>query len=58
MSAKFTQQALDYKRIESAVLYLEKNFRNQPDLKEIASAVGLSEFHFQRLFKRWVGISP
>jgi AraC family transcriptional regulator of adaptative response/methylated-DNA-[protein]-cysteine methyltransferase len=27
-------------------------------LGEIASAVGLSEFHFQRLFTRWAGISP
>nr|MDJ0804056.1 methylated-DNA--[protein]-cysteine S-methyltransferase [Desulfobacterales bacterium] len=25
---------------------------------EIAAATGLSEFHFQRLFSRWVGISP
>ena len=48
----------DYLRIEQAILYLEKNAQNQPELSEIASAVGLSEYHFQRLFTRWAGISP
>ncbi|MGD8286965.1 MAG: bifunctional helix-turn-helix domain-containing protein/methylated-DNA--[protein]-cysteine S-methyltransferase, partial [Desulfobacterales bacterium] len=37
---------------------IEKNFSSQPDLKEIAAHIGLSEYHFQRLFSRWVGISP
>ncbi len=48
----------DYLRIEQAILYLEKNAHNQPELSEVAGAVGLSEFHFQRLFTRWAGISP
>lgn len=48
----------DYKRIEKAILYLEKNAHRQPDLKEVARAVNLSEYHFQRLFRRWAGISP
>jgi AraC family transcriptional regulator of adaptative response/methylated-DNA-[protein]-cysteine methyltransferase len=48
----------DYLRIEQAILYLEKNAHGQPELSEIAGAVGLSEFHFQRLFTRWAGISP
>jgi AraC family transcriptional regulator of adaptative response/methylated-DNA-[protein]-cysteine methyltransferase len=54
----FDRQSLDYMRIEQTILYLEKNFRYQPELNQLASQVGLSEFHFQRLFKRWVGISP
>ncbi len=48
----------DYQRIEQAILFLEKNARRKPDLKEIARSVNLSEYHFQRLFKRWAGISP
>jgi AraC family transcriptional regulator of adaptative response/methylated-DNA-[protein]-cysteine methyltransferase len=48
----------DYQRIEAAILYLEKNYQRQPSLKEIASHVGLSEYHFQRVFTRWAGISP
>ncbi|MDJ0819914.1 MAG: bifunctional helix-turn-helix domain-containing protein/methylated-DNA--[protein]-cysteine S-methyltransferase [Desulfobacterales bacterium] len=48
----------DYERIEKAIKFLEANFSSQPGLKEIADYIGLSEFHFQRLFSRWVGISP
>ena len=54
----FAQACRDYDRIEKAVTYIEKNFDRQPDLKEISSHIGLSEFHFQRLFSSWVGISP
>lgn len=49
---------IDYLRIEKAIRYLDENFRRQPDLKEVAAAVGLSEYHFQRLFRRWAGVSP
>lgn len=31
---------------------------SQPSLAEIASHVHMSEFHFQRLFSEWAGISP
>ena len=54
----FHQMAEDYHRIEQAILYLENHAHSQPELGEIASAVGLSEFHFQRIFTRWAGISP
>lgn len=47
-----------YRLIEHAIQYIEANLNRQPELPEIASAVGLSEFHFQRLFTRWAGISP
>lgn len=54
-----TRSAMEaYKRIEKAILYLENNFRRQPDLKEVAKSANLSEYHFQRLFRRWAGISP
>jgi AraC family transcriptional regulator of adaptative response/methylated-DNA-[protein]-cysteine methyltransferase len=55
---KMQSSAKDYQRIEKAILFLEKNFHRQPDLKELARTVNLSEYHFQRLFKRWAGISP
>ncbi len=54
----FTQNCEDYALIEQAILYLGQHFKEQPELKEIADHVGLSEYHFQRLFTRWVGISP
>jgi AraC family transcriptional regulator of adaptative response/methylated-DNA-[protein]-cysteine methyltransferase len=54
----FAQQSSDYQRVEEAIHYLEANFRQRPSLDEIASSVHLSKYHFQRLFKRWAGISP
>lgn len=48
----------DYARIEKAIRYLDTHFRRQPNLKEVARFVGLSEYHFHRLFTRWAGISP
>ena len=47
-----------YKLIEQAIQYIETNVQRQPELEEIASAIGLSEYHFQRLFTNWTGVSP
>lgn len=48
----------DYERIEKAIIFLKQNFKEQPDLDEVAKQVFLSPFHFQRLFKEWAGVSP
>ncbi|MFN8495305.1 MAG: methylated-DNA--[protein]-cysteine S-methyltransferase [Caldilineaceae bacterium] len=48
----------DYQRIAEAIHYLEANFREQPELDDLAAHLGLSPFHLQRLFTRWAGISP
>ncbi|MBI2333268.1 MAG: methylated-DNA--[protein]-cysteine S-methyltransferase [Chloroflexi bacterium] len=48
----------NYKLIANAIQYIEANVQRQPELEEIASAVGVSEYHFQRLFTSWTGISP
>ena len=48
----------DYQRIEEAIRFIRENFRDQPDLDEIARQIHLSPFHFQRLFKDWAGVSP
>ena len=58
MGTDIAQNARDYARIEAAILYLEEHFRDQPELGEVAEAAGLSPYHFQRLFRRWAGISP
>jgi AraC family transcriptional regulator of adaptative response/methylated-DNA-[protein]-cysteine methyltransferase len=52
------QAQLDYRRIESAINFIATNFRDQPSLNEIAAASHVSPYHFQRLFSKWVGISP
>ncbi|MBN36260.1 MAG: 6-O-methylguanine DNA methyltransferase [Rhodospirillaceae bacterium] len=50
--------ASDYARIEQAITYLDENFQDKPDLEELAAEVGLSPWHFQRMFRRWAGIRP
>ena len=48
----------DYERVATAIRFLEGHFREQPGLDELAAQVGLSPHYFQRLFRRWAGISP
>ncbi|HSG19306.1 MAG TPA: AraC family transcriptional regulator, partial [Burkholderiaceae bacterium] len=54
----YEQAAQDYQRVEQALYYLEANYLEQPGLKEVADHLHLSEYHFQKLFTRWAGISP
>jgi AraC family transcriptional regulator of adaptative response/methylated-DNA-[protein]-cysteine methyltransferase len=48
----------DFARIARAIRYIEEKFRDQPRLADIAAHAGLSEFHFNRLFRRWAGVTP
>lgn len=48
----------DFARIARAIRFIDENFRAQPRLAAIAQAVHLSEFHFNRLFRRWAGVTP
>ncbi len=48
----------NYERISHAIQYLIDNAQQQPSLKQVASALQLGEYHAQRLFSDWVGISP
>ena len=52
------QQNINYKRIAEAIEYIKTNFKEQPNLDEVAEKVHLSPFHFQRLFSEWAGTSP
>ncbi|MGY8872547.1 MAG: bifunctional transcriptional activator/DNA repair enzyme AdaA [Pseudomonadales bacterium] len=52
------QDSMNYTRIAEAIAYIKDNFKEQPSLNEIAAAVSLSPFHFQRLFSDWAGVSP
>ena len=48
----------DYERIARAIEYLRREAPAQPDLAAVARHVHMSEYHFQRLFTRWAGVSP
>lgn len=58
MEKQAVQKSTDYYRIEKAIRYLKENFQDQPDLGVMAASSGLSEYHFQKIFLRWAGISP
>ncbi|GLP95945.1 methylated-DNA--[protein]-cysteine S-methyltransferase [Paraferrimonas sedimenticola] len=47
-----------YQQIGQAIEYLQANFQDQPELGQVASAVGMSESNLQRQFSRWAGVSP
>jgi AraC family transcriptional regulator of adaptative response/methylated-DNA-[protein]-cysteine methyltransferase len=55
---RYSQESEDYCRIEKAIQFIGENFKSQPQLEQIAESVHLSKYHFDRLFKRWAGISP
>ncbi|HUO58457.1 MAG TPA: methylated-DNA--[protein]-cysteine S-methyltransferase [bacterium] len=48
----------DFHRVEKVIQHLERHWKDQPSLEELARVVDLSSFHFQRLFQRWAGVSP
>src|SRR5450432_1514534 len=53
-----TQETINYQRIADAINYIKLNFKEQPNLDDVAEKVNLSPFHFQRMFTDWAGISP
>jgi len=48
----------DYTRIAQALEFIAGHIDTQPSLERIAAEVGLSPHHLQRVFTRWVGVSP
>jgi AraC family transcriptional regulator of adaptative response/methylated-DNA-[protein]-cysteine methyltransferase len=52
------EDSATYERMAEAIAFMRQHHRSQPDLKTIAQAVHLSEYHFQRVFTQWAGISP
>ncbi len=48
----------DFARVAAAVRFLSARRDAPPTLAEVAAHVGLSPFHFNRLFRRWAGITP
>jgi AraC family transcriptional regulator, regulatory protein of adaptative response / methylated-DNA-[protein]-cysteine methyltransferase len=48
----------EFARMTRAIEFIEREYQRQPRLAEIARHVRLSEFHFNRLFRRWTGLTP
>ena len=58
MASRADRNTADYHRIERAIRFLDGAAPVRPSLDQVAKHVGMSPFHFQRLFTRWAGISP
>ncbi len=48
----------EFARMTRAIEFIEREYQRQPKLAQIARHVGLSEYHFNRLFRRWTGLTP
>ena len=48
----------DFARIARTIRYIDEHYREQPRLATVAAHANLSEFHFNRLFRRWAGVTP
>lgn len=44
--------------IQKAIDYIEDNLKNDLSNRQIASAIGYSEFHFLRMFREYVNLTP
>lgn len=52
------QENINYARIEKAVDFILNNFKEEPNLDEVAERINLSPFQFQQLFLDWAGTTP
>ena len=56
-SGKYTGMN-DYARVARIIELIDKTHPEQPSLKDLAGHLGLSEWHFHRLFSKWAGVTP
>lgn len=52
------QQTYNYDKIAKAIEFIVANAKEQPSLFDVAEEVSISQFHFQRVFTEWAGVSP
>ena len=50
--------APDYDLVRRAVAFISEHWRGQPEVDEIAEAVGVTPTELHHLFRRWAGITP
>jgi AraC family transcriptional regulator, regulatory protein of adaptative response / methylated-DNA-[protein]-cysteine methyltransferase len=58
LSIKPQEGGPDWRRMARAIRWLSEHYQDQPSLEEASETAGLSPFHFQRVFTRYVGVSP
>jgi AraC family transcriptional regulator of adaptative response/methylated-DNA-[protein]-cysteine methyltransferase len=58
MSYLETDFSSDYQIVRRAIELISENWRDQPELEELALAVGKPAVQLQRVFTRWAGLTP
>ncbi len=58
MNAQPSEQHKHYQLMARAIEFISSHRHQQPSLMQLAQHLNLSEFHLQRVFSEWVGISP
>ena len=48
----------DYAVVRRAIEYISERWRTQPEVEEIAHAVGVTPDELHHLFRRWAGLTP
>ncbi len=48
----------NYLRMAKAIRFIDAHAGEPISLNDVAAEIGLSPFHFERLFARWAGLSP
>jgi AraC family transcriptional regulator, regulatory protein of adaptative response / methylated-DNA-[protein]-cysteine methyltransferase len=59
--AKFAMpngESTDYALVKRALEAISENYRDQPELEELAAALGVASVQLTRTFQRWCGLTP
>src|SRR5215218_6008094 len=56
--APLSTAAADYDVVRRAIAHIKGNWRAQPEVEEIAEAVGVTPTELHHLFRRWAGLTP
>ena len=48
----------DYDIVRRAIAHIRGNWRDQPDIEQIAEAAGVTPTELHHLFRRWAGLTP
>jgi AraC family transcriptional regulator, regulatory protein of adaptative response / methylated-DNA-[protein]-cysteine methyltransferase len=50
--------AADYDVVRRAIAHIRGNWRDQPEIEQIAEAAGVTPTELHHLFRRWAGLTP
>src|SRR2546430_12353998 len=53
-----TAASTDYDIVRRAIAHIRGNWRDQPEIEQIAEASGVTPTELHHLFRRWAGLTP